>query len=117
MLERASVGDEAYEKALATLLLRLLCQNGADTIHILRGVMSIEIPGIGRILPGGGATSSTRLAATGHKTPALVDFIMSKECPVSALLTDSDKERLLNIKQDAEQEVPPAQVPKRKKEE
>jgi hypothetical protein len=33
--------------------------------------------------------------------PDLVDFIMSKDCLVSASLTDADKARLLRIKQDA----------------
>jgi hypothetical protein len=37
-----------------------------------------------------------------------VDFIMSKDCPVSASLTDADKARLLQVKQDAEKNFPPA---------
>jgi hypothetical protein len=32
---------------------------------------------------------------------------MSKDCPVSASLTDDDKAKLLRIKQDAEQNFPP----------
>ena len=37
----------------------------------------------------------------GPEAPALVDFIMSKDCPVSASLTDADKANLLRIKQNA----------------
>ncbi|MGQ0445594.1 MAG: hypothetical protein ACT4O2_10840 [Beijerinckiaceae bacterium] len=46
--------------------------------------------------------AATRLAATGRDGPALVDFIMSKDCPISAALSDDDKAKLLYIKQDAE---------------
>jgi len=42
-----------------------------------------------------------RIAAVGLEAPALIDFIMSKDCPISASLTDADKAKLLRIKQDA----------------
>ena len=42
-----------------------------------------------------------RFEATSSEAPALVDFIMGKDCPVSASLTDADKESLLRIKQEA----------------
>jgi hypothetical protein len=45
--------------------------------------------------------SGSRLAAAGPEAPALVDFIVSKDCPISAALTDADKAILLRIKQDA----------------
>lgn len=45
--------------------------------------------------------------ATGLEAPALVDFIMSKVCPVSTELTDDDKANLLKIKQHAEQKSAP----------
>ncbi len=35
------------------------------------------------------------------------DFIMSKDCPVSAALTDDDKANLLKIEQDAEEKFAP----------
>jgi hypothetical protein len=41
------------------------------------------------------------LEAAGPEAPALIDFILSKDCPVSAALTDADKAQLLRIKQDA----------------
>jgi hypothetical protein len=40
-----------------------------------------------------------RLAAAGPEAPALIDCIMSKDCPVSAALTDADRAKLLRIKQ------------------
>ena len=40
-------------------------------------------------------------STTGPEAPGLVDFIMSKDCPVSASLTDADKAKLLRIKQEA----------------
>ena len=49
--------------------------------------------------------SIDRLAAAGPEAPALIDFIMSKDCPVSASLTDADKARLLQIKRDAIKEA------------
>jgi hypothetical protein len=42
-----------------------------------------------------------RLEATGGEAPALVDFIMSKDCPVYASLTDADRANLLLIKRKA----------------
>jgi hypothetical protein len=44
-----------------------------------------------------------------------VDFIMSKDCPVSASLTDDDKAKLLKIKQDAEQKSAPPPTSKKEK--
>ncbi|MGH6842600.1 MAG: hypothetical protein ACREDV_10995 [Methylocella sp.] len=59
--------------------------------------------------------AATRLAATGREAPALVDFIMSKDCPVSAALTGDDKARLLQIKQNEEKLAPPPAPKKEKK--
>jgi uncharacterized protein YjbI with pentapeptide repeats len=81
-LARASVDDA---RALATELRRLVCANDINAFHILGGVLRND-----------------RLAETGREAPALVDFIMSKDCPVSAALTGDDRAKLLKIKQDAE---------------
>ncbi len=89
-LKAASANDAAFAKALATELRSLVCANDTDADHILRGVIS-----------------NGQLFATGREAPALVDFIMSKDCPVSASLTEDDKARLLKIKQDAEKNFPP----------
>jgi hypothetical protein len=39
-----------------------------------------------------------RLQKVGAEAPALIDFISSKDCPVSIVLTDADKQRLLKIR-------------------
>jgi hypothetical protein len=95
-LARASVDDTAYAKALATELQWLVCANDIDAIHILRGIIY-----------------DRRLRQTNREAPRLVDLIMSKECPVSASLTDGDKAELLKVKQDAEQYSAP--LPESKK--
>ena len=48
-----------------------------------------------------------RLSTIGREAPALVDFIMSKDCLVSTSLTDNDDEKLLDIKQAAAQDSAP----------
>jgi hypothetical protein len=77
-LEAASVDETAYAKALAAELRGLVCAHHANAIHILRGVF----------IRGG-------VDPTGPEAPALVDFIMSKDCPVSASLTGDDEANLL----------------------
>jgi uncharacterized protein YjbI with pentapeptide repeats len=89
-LLEANVDDAAFQKVLATELQSLVCANDLDAVHILRGTIT-----------------SKRLAATGREAHALVDFIMSKDCPVSAALTEDDKAKLLEFKQDAEKEFAP----------
>jgi hypothetical protein len=86
---RANIEDAAYAKALATELQNLVCANDMNAIHILRGLSSEYL-------------GAPRLTALGREAPALVDFIMSKGCLVSAALTEDDKAKLLKIKQDAE---------------
>ena len=77
-LLEANVDDAAFQKVLATELRRLVCANDTNAIYILRGTMK-----------------SDRLALTGREAPALVDYIMGKDCPVSTSLTDDDKAKLL----------------------
>ena len=89
-MEDGRVDDTAYEKALASALKTLLCSG--DTAPILPKLTQaspMDLP------PG-------RFAAAGPEASALVDFIMSKDCPVSASLTDGEKANLLHIKQDAQ---------------
>ena len=106
-LADAKTTDAAYEKILAAVLSAVICkgQDGGlfylppgrirrlptddDDVFVLRGLASRN--------PGGNA----RLTDAGSEAPALVDFIMSKDCPVSASLTDTDKAELLRIKQEA----------------
>ena len=73
----------AYATTLAAELRSIVCSLGDNATYVLRGLMR------------------ERLGATGPEAPALVDFILSKDCPVSASLTDADKANLLRIKQDA----------------
>jgi uncharacterized protein YjbI with pentapeptide repeats len=95
-LEDARVDDLAYAKALAATLKTLICSDRDDAVYALRGLLAFRglslalFPFLGN-----------RLAEAGPEAPALVDFIMSKDCPVSASLTDADKANLLRIKQEA----------------
>jgi len=95
-LSRASVDDATYAKALAYELQDLVCGSDANAIQILRGI-------------------TERLSATGPEAAALVDFIMSQDCPVSSELTDNDKVKLLAIKQRAEQKFPPPPISNKEK--
>jgi hypothetical protein len=95
----ASVNDRGFAKALAKELRGLVCESDANALYILRGISG----------------KSNRLADTGREASALVEFIMSKDCPVSAALTDDDKAKLLKIKQDAEKKFPPAPASKKEK--
>ncbi len=84
-LARHNVDYAAYAKALATELRGLVCVEDVNAVYILRGIFA-----------------SARLANTAREASALVDFIMSPKCPVSASLTDDDKAKLLEIKRVAE---------------
>ena len=69
--------DEAYAKALAKTLKELVCAGDDEAIYVLRG-----------------AGFQSRLEAAGPAASDLIDDLMnkdSKDCPVSALLTDADK--------------------------
>jgi len=59
----------------------LVCSRGKDETYILRGLLRWS-----------------RLSAASPEAPALIDFIMSKDCPVSASLTEQDKASLLITK-------------------
>jgi len=77
-LEAARVDKPAYAKALAMALQTAICLAYSDAADILRGLLARQY-----------------LQAAGAETPALVDVIMSKDCPVSLTLTDADKAKLL----------------------
>jgi hypothetical protein len=80
------IDDSAYAKALAEELKKLVCSGDDDAIYVLN-----RLP----------ISPSDRLLATAQETPKLIDFILSRDCPVSAALTDTDKGELLQIKQNA----------------
>jgi uncharacterized protein YjbI with pentapeptide repeats len=97
-LIKASIDDAAFQNVLATELRGLVCTSDANAIHILRGIIRWR-----------------RDAKTGREAPALVDYIMSKDCPVSAALTSNDKANLLKIKQQAQQKFAPPPTSKKEK--
>ena len=100
-LEDARIEGSAYGTALAAALKTLLCARSDVALYILRRVDSklvyIAQDDVDAESPHSFPIS--RLAATGPEAPALLDFIMSKDCPVSVSLTDVDKADLLRIKQ------------------
>ena len=81
-LEDARVDDAGYMKSLASALKTLVCSQGDDTIYVLRGLSRVTLSTFN--IP-------SRIESAGAEAPALVDFIMSKDCPVSASLTEADK--------------------------
>jgi uncharacterized protein YjbI with pentapeptide repeats len=85
-LEAASVDDRVYAITLAEVLRELVC-SGRATVYVVRGVGFQD-----------------RLRAAGAAGIDLIDDLTnreSKDCPVSASLTDADRANLLRIKQDA----------------
>jgi uncharacterized protein YjbI with pentapeptide repeats len=108
-LQAARVDDADYAKALAAVLRTLVC-SGDDHAGFLSygvrpdisffglGSASYILRGLTSPIPG----FPSRLATAGPEAPALIDFIMSRDCPVSTSLTDDDRANLLRIKQDAE---------------
>jgi hypothetical protein len=93
-IEDAGVEYLPYVKALAAVAKTTICSGDDASPDVLRGMMrGISARAVPIIL--------SRLESTGSEAPALIDFIMSKDCPVSASLTDADKADLLRIKQDA----------------
>jgi uncharacterized protein YjbI with pentapeptide repeats len=93
-LEDARVDNTAHAKALAKVLKTLLCSGNDNAEYVLDGgvLMVVHLP-VGNI--------TGLLADVGPEAPALVDFIMSKDCPLFTSLTDEDKTFLLRIKEQA----------------
>jgi hypothetical protein len=108
-LARATVDDATYAKALAITLRELICANEAETIYILRGVMTsvwgASIFELNLLL----------LRELAGEAPALVDFVESKECPVAASLTEIDKSMLRSIREYTPEKSPSPPAPKGEK--
>ena len=108
-LEESRVDDVAYFKALASVLRAIVCERLGVTGGMFAGGREERLLDYAFIENAPfalrGLMSSTpfeaRLADAGPEAPALIDFVMSKDCPVSASLTEADKARLLQIKRDA----------------
>jgi hypothetical protein len=105
MIEHASVDHATHENALAGVLGELVCGGDDDAIYILRGL-----------------TTNERIKDAASEALALVNRITnkddnSKDCPVSAALTDDDKAKLRAIVKAVAPPPPrrPAQPPVRKK--
>jgi uncharacterized protein YjbI with pentapeptide repeats len=89
-LEAVRVDEAGFAKALAAQLKTLVCSHADDAVYVLRALMPDSQWG------------RNPFNEARPEMPALVDFIMSKDCPVSASLTGPDQAKLLRIKRDAE---------------
>jgi uncharacterized protein YjbI with pentapeptide repeats len=98
-IESARVDGATYCKALATTLKTLLCSGNDDSPYILHQLANQPV-GTSYTPALHAGYKGNRLAATGAEAPALIDYILSKNCPASASLTDTDRARLLEIKQE-----------------
>jgi uncharacterized protein YjbI with pentapeptide repeats len=94
-LEGSRVTEPTYEKALAAVLKDLVCSGGADAIYVLRGILRDRFSSTRHI------HIYSRLVETGPSAPALINFILSKDCLISGSLTDDDRARLLKVRKDA----------------
>jgi uncharacterized protein YjbI with pentapeptide repeats len=107
-VERAGINEVAFQNALAAQLREFLCSGNTNMIYALRGIVHAQRD-VSKDLPiATGFINSDRLSATGPHADNLVDFLMSKDCPISGSLSDEDKGRLLQIKREAEKQPPPA---------
>jgi uncharacterized protein YjbI with pentapeptide repeats len=94
-LKRASVDDDDYTAALTSVLRGLVCSGGDDAPQVLRGLSRTVF-----------ARYQSRLEDAG---PMAIDLIKdltkkdNKDCPVAASLTDADRAKLQQIKQDIEE--------------
>jgi hypothetical protein len=84
------VDDAIYSKALAAVLKPLVCSSDTDAVYIVRG-----------------SGYQSRLPAAGPAASGLIDGLLNKDstnCPVAAEVTDAERAKLLQIKQEAEEE-------------
>jgi uncharacterized protein YjbI with pentapeptide repeats len=96
-LEKVVVDDAAFARALIATWRELLCAGDNDTIHILRGILHPRMIA-GSTLGNSYDVPAWRLLKTDGEAPTFVNAVMSKDCPLSELLTDDDKNLLLLIK-------------------
>jgi hypothetical protein len=109
-IEENQVVDAAYATALGAALKTLVCQGQDNGMFSFKGGRSMRLLDNASInnavfvlrgLASRNMSFKSRLEAVGPGAPMLIDYIMSNNCLVSALLTDADKARLLQIKQNA----------------
>jgi uncharacterized protein YjbI with pentapeptide repeats len=77
MIDKASVDQVAYARALAVILGDLVCSKEPDRIWVLRGLLR-----------------SNRFRETGSEMPGLANRIMSAGCTVSTALGKADKQKI-----------------------
>jgi Pentapeptide repeats (8 copies) len=100
VLEGARVDDLTYGEKLATVLKALVCSNDQNAIYVLRMFLrTVQDAGLSRIV------------AAGREAPAVVDFIMSPSCPLSGSLTDDDRAKLAQIKEEIAAAPKPSSAP------
>ncbi len=98
-LENAEADDESYAKAAALELKSLVCATDSKSApYVLAGLLKPLLPARNLVDL---YLVNNRFAAAGAEVPALLDFIMSKDCPVSVKLTDTGRATLLEIKRQA----------------
>ena len=86
-LEAAGVDERAYAEAIANALRGLVCSGGADAIYVVRGEGFQE-----------------RLHDAGRAASELIEDLVnkdSKDCPVAAALTETDRANLARVKKTA----------------
>jgi hypothetical protein len=104
-LENAGVDESDFAKASARELETLLCTQQDAGVFLFSGAFSerslydASIENSVFILRGVLSPRRYELETMNPEAAALVDFILSKQCPVSATLIDSDKTRLLRVKE------------------
>ena len=134
-VEKAGVGNKTHIKDVAIVLGEVVCEGKSlrDLLELSRTAMTSLVKEhvsafaaaglaepwahqeFGAIHVLHGLLANGRFEATGVEAPALAARILSKDCPVSASLTDDDKARLLQIKQSAEQKSAPSPASKKAK--
>jgi uncharacterized protein YjbI with pentapeptide repeats len=88
----ASVGQIAYGKALAAEYKDIICSGDGNSLAILRSLVGMGMP-----QAAGGMPTMQGFLETGREAKGLAEYVMSKECPVSAQLTDVDKGVLIKV--------------------
>jgi uncharacterized protein YjbI with pentapeptide repeats len=105
MIENARVDKSDFAKASTDEIESLVCTDQDAGAFLFTGSFSkrsiydASIENLVFILRGIISADRFQFTSSGPEVPRFVDFIMNKDCPVSASLTDVDKARLFHIKQ------------------
>jgi uncharacterized protein YjbI with pentapeptide repeats len=88
----ATVDQATYEKALAVVYTNIICSGDGNSLAIFRSLANMGMP-----QAAGGTPTAQGFLETGSEAKALAEYVMSKDCPVSAQFTDADKAVLLAV--------------------